>query len=217
MVEKENLKKVIEDLKKAKQRKFSQSYDLIVNLKDIDLKKTENQIDLFITLRYSKGKENTVCALIGPESKPEADANCDFVIEEKEFEKYQKDPKATKRLADKYDFFIAQANIMPKIAGAFGKIFGPRKKMPNPKAGCVFPPKAALKPLVAKLKNMVRVTAKESGIIQVTAGNEKMADEEVIDNIKTIYEQIIHKLPGEKNNIRNIYLKLTMAKPIKIM
>ena len=51
----------------------------------------------------------------------------------------------------------------------------------------------------------------------IVVGKEDMKDEEIIDNIKTIYDQVIHHLPSERNNISSIYLKVTMGKPIKLM
>ena len=103
-------------------------------------------MDTFITLPHTKGKKAKVCALIGPELEQQAKQVCDSVVLSDSFDRF-KDKKDIKKLADSFDFFIAQANIMPKIATAFGRVFGPRGKMPNPKAGCVVPPNANLKPL----------------------------------------------------------------------
>lgn len=214
-MEKQAVEKAVKELRQCK-KKFSQSYDLIFNLKGIDLKKTENQVDFFVVLPHSKGKAK-ICALVGPELKAEAEAVCDFVIEEKDFDKYAKDKKLTKKLASEHAYFIAQANIMPKVAAAFGKVFGPRKKMPNPKAGCIVPPKANLKPLYEKLQKTIVIIAKEKPIIQLTVGNESMKDEEVTANIMLIYDQLIHHLPDEKNNLGKVFVKLTMSKPVRLM
>jgi len=105
---------------------------------------------------------------------------------------------------------------MAKVATTFGRVFGPKRKMPNPKAGCVVPPKASLKPLFEKLQKTVRIYAKERPILQVAVGNESMKDEEIADNIMTVYDQVIHHLPSEENNIRNLFIKLTMGAPIKV-
>lgn len=213
-------KEVFEAIKKLKEssskRNFTQSYDLIINLKDLDFKRPEEQVDLFITLHYSKGRIGKICALVGPELTDEAKKVCEKTITQGEFEKYAGDKKATKKLASEHDFFIAQANIMPKVATAFGKILGPKKKMPNPKAGCVVPPKANLKPLHDKLQKTVRAYAKERPLIQCAVGNEKMADREVADNVLNVYNNVLHHLPGEKNNIKNVMLKLTMSKPVEL-
>jgi len=121
-----------------------------------------------------------------------------------------------RKLAKGYDFFIAQANLMAKVATTFGRVLGPKGKMPNPKAGCVVPPNANLKPLVAKLQKTVRIAAKTTPMVQMAAGLEDQKEEEVSDNILTLYDQLIHHLPKERNNVRSIYLKLTMGKPQKI-
>jgi large subunit ribosomal protein L1 len=89
--------------------------------------------------------------------------------------------------------------------------------MPNPKAGCVVPPKGAnLKALVDKLQKTLKVSAKKVPVIQLRVGTESMEADKVADNIIYIYDQIIHHLPGEKNNIKVVYLKLTMGKPVKL-
>ncbi|TKJ17084.1 50S ribosomal protein L1 [Candidatus Woesearchaeota archaeon B3_Woes] len=210
----------IKALKKSKdnspKRKFKQSYDLIINLRNLDLKKTENQIDNFIQLHYDRGKKVKICALIGSELKATAKEECDMAIELIDFDKYAKNKKLTKKLAQDYDFFIAQANIMPKVAAAFGKILGTKGKMPNPKAGCIVPPNANLKAVVAKLQNSVRVRVNISPLFQCRIGKEDTPEEHLIDNAFVIYNSMIHSLPGEKNNIRSVYLKLTMGPSIKI-
>ena len=124
--------------------------------------------------------------------------------------------KDMKKLAVTYDYFIAQATIMPKIATTFGKVFGPKGKMPNPKAGCVVPPNANLKPLVQKLKKTLKVKALADPIVHCCVGKEDSKEEEIIDNIMTVYNGVVHSLPQEANNIRNSYLKLTMGKSFKI-
>lgn len=212
-------KQVTQTLRKIKEnsqkRKFTQSYDLIINLKDIDLKKPEESINLFIPLHYSKGKKAKICALVGPELLHQAKEVCDLAVSVDDFPKYQ-DKKQAKKLATTYDFFIAQATIMPKIATAFGKVFGPKGKMPNPKAGCVVAPNANLKPVYEKLQKTVRLQTKNDPIIQTVVGNETTKDEEVVDNVMTVYDALVHQLPNGKNNIKNALLKFTMGKAFPI-
>ena len=202
-----NQKEITELLTKAKEnskkRNFKQVYDLIVSLKGIDLKKTDQHVDFFASIHFSKGKKVKVCGLVGPELAEESKKVCDETILVADFPKYN-DKKLAKKLAEDYDFFIAQANIMAKVATAFGKIFGPRGKMPNPKVGCVVPPKANLSALYDRLQKTIRISAKTALMMQIPVGSEDMKDEEVIDNIKTVYDQIIHHLPNEKNNVKSI-------------
>ncbi len=208
-----------EALAKAKdisgKRNFKQSYDLIINLKGLDLKKPEHQVDTYITLPHSRGKKAKVCALVAAELESQAKGVCDSVIMSDNFEKY-KEKKETKKVANGYDFFIAQANIMPKVATVFGRVFGPRGKMPNPKAGCIVPPNANLRPLYEKLQKTVRATARSAPLIQCAIGTEDMDSSSLADNALTVYNSVMQVLPNEKHNIKNAYIKLTMGKPVKI-
>ena len=120
-------KEISQLLAKAKEnsskRNFVQSYDFIVSVKGIDLKKTEQHVDFFATIHFSKGKKAKVCALVGPELEAEAKKVCDETILASDFDKF-KDKKKAKVLAESFDYFIAQANLMGKVAATFGKIFG---------------------------------------------------------------------------------------------
>ena len=216
-MEKKDIVKVLKELReKTKKRNFKQKFDLIVNIKDIDIKKTDEQIDFFMTLPHNCGKKIKVCALVGPELKDEATKECDGMVLSNDFDNYQKEKKLAKKLADQFDVFVAQANIMPRVAQAFGRVFGPKRKMPNPKGGCIIPPKAQLGPLVAKLQKQIRLAAKTSTIMQVLVGDEGMDDDHVAENIVSTYNQLIHHLPKERNNIKNIFVKMTMSVPIAI-
>ena len=105
---------------------------------------------------------------------------------------------------------------MGQVAGAFGRTFGPIGKMPNPKAGAVVIAKPQIKPLFEKLQKTIHVLAKKEPVIHVTVGKEDQSADEVADNVVYFYDQLIHHLPKEKNNINKVLLKLTMSKPVDL-
>lgn len=210
--------KAITELKKTStKRNFVQTYDLIVTLAGLDLKKPDQKVDFFTTLHYPKGKKTKIGAFVGSELIEEAKNIFDTVIRVPEdFEKYS-GPKEMKKLADEHDFFIAQGNLMAQVAKDFGKILGTRGKMPNPKAGAIVPPKGAnLEALYDKFQKTVRVATKNSMMIQCAVGNEDSPDEEVASNIRDVYTQLVSHLPAHENNIKKAHLKFTMSKPVEI-
>lgn len=214
---KEALQKAIEALKKTSpKRKFTQKYDLIITLKNLDLKVPEQQVEQWISLPHPEGKQTKICALVGGELAEQAKKACDFVILNEEFKLYAPDKKKIKKLANEYTYFIAQANMMQEIAKVFGRILGPRGKMPNPKAGCVVPPNANLAPLVERLKKTIKISAKTQPVIKCVVGTEKMSDDHIIENVLAVYSPLIHALPEETNNVKAVLLKFTMSKPIKV-
>ena len=124
---KEQLKKALEELRKEKERKFDQTLDLIINLQKFDIKKS--QLNFIITLPH-KVKDKKVAGFLEVKNK-----NIDTITLE-EFKKYV-NKKKLKNLIEKYDFFIAQASLMPKVATTFGRVLGPAGKMPSPQLGII--------------------------------------------------------------------------------
>ena len=215
-MDKEQIQSAISKAKDtSEKRNFRQSFDLIINLKGLDLKKQEHQIDTFVTLPHARGKKVKVCALVGAELESQAKGIFDSVISSDNFDKY-KDKKEVRKVANSFDFFVAHANMMPKVAATFGRVLGPRGKMPNPKSGAVVPPNANLKPLYEKFQRTVKASAKSAPLIQCPIGTEDMSMEDIAENALTVYNSLIQALPNEKHNIRDIYVKLTMGKPVKV-
>jgi large subunit ribosomal protein L1 len=210
---KENIKKALEELKKVPKKNFIQSYDLIVNLKHFNPK--QDTIKFVAHLHNSLGRDVKVGAFVGPELLQAAEGVCDKVIKEDEIMDY-KDAKKAKALAKECDYFIAQANLMPKVAQAVGKVFGVRKKMPDPKMGCVVPPGADLKSLKERLAKSILVDNRKSMNIQCYIGKEDQPEEELIDNIELLLKSIIEHLPSEGQNVKSVNLKLTMSKPVRL-
>jgi large subunit ribosomal protein L1 len=209
--------KILEALKKVraspKKRKFSQSIDLTVNLKDFDTKR-EAKVEDFITLPHGRGKDAKVCALIGAEMKAQA-KDCDKVILVDDFGNYS-NPRKARKLARSYDFFIGQATLMPQIAQSFGKFFGPIGKMPNPKGGQIVPPNMNLTPIVQKFRKTSKIIVAKVPIASCRIGDEKMDDEKIAENILFAVDHIEHALPRGKSNIKNIIIKTTMGAPVKV-
>lgn len=211
--------KILEALKqlreKSEKKNFAQKVDLILNLKSINLKNPEENVDLFVNLHHPPGKKIKICALVGKELEDQAKI-FDKVINKIDFIKYHDNKKEMKKLAKDYDYFVAQANLMTDVAKIFGKILGPRNKMPNPKSGAVVTPTSNLNELKLKLEKTVRLKTKNEAILKTYVGNENMKDEELYDNIITIYDSVVKLLPQGEGNIKNMILKLTMSNPIKV-
>ena len=211
-------KQILETLQHLKanspKRNFKQNVDFLIVLKQLNIKKDADKVLQFAVLPHDRGKKQRIGAFVGQELVTSARATCDKVILADEFKNYDK--KAIKKLAREVDIFIAQANLMPQVAATFGKVLGPRGKMPNPKAGCIIPPTADLKPIVQKLQQTVRLETKTDIVIRTFIGTQESNPEHVAENALHIYNTILHVLPQEKNNIKHLFLKYTMGPAVDI-
>ena len=202
----DQLKNALVELRKGKERKFDQTVDLIVNLQKFDVKK--NSMNLFISLP-NKIKDKKVCGFFDSKNK-----NIDTVTLD-EFKKY-KDKKELKKIVEKYDFFIAQGSLMPKVATTFGRVLGPAGKMPSPQLGIILnADDKTIGELKEKINTSLKIRTKEASI-KIPIGKQSMQDEKIIENILSVYNALIKELPRDKENIKNIELKFTMTKPVKI-
>lgn len=191
----------------AVKRGFNQSVDLIINLSDIDLRKTP--INIFFTFP-NKVKDQKICAFLNNPS-PSVDKS----ITKLEISKLDK--KEIKKIAEEYDFFLASAPLMGLIATTFGKTLGPLGKMPNPKFGGVImvEEEANIKKAAEKFKNAAGIRPKEPSI-KISIGKEDFDDEKLAANAEVVYNKLVSALPKNKENVKNVMVKFTMSKPEKL-
>lgn len=209
--------KILEALKKAresKKRNFPQSIDFSILLKEFDLKNPENKVDEFLMLPVHNGKKVKICGLVDKDLSTQSREIFDSTVVKQEFPEWMNKKKEIKRLARDCDYFVAQSTIMTDIASVFGKILGPKGKMPSPKAGCIVPPKIDLKLIRHKLDNTVHLQTKKQPVVSAMVGKESMSDENIIKNINAVYALVVSKLPRGEQQIRKLYVKTTMGEPV---
>lgn len=212
-LDEKNLLQTIKEAKeKSKKRSFVQSIELIISLRDIDPKKPEGKIQELIELPNSTGKENRVCVIASGEMALEAKkANADLVIKKTELQALAGDKKKQKELAKAYDFFIAEAPLMPLVGKILGATLGPKGKMPTP-----VPPTANIADHIKKHRKMVFIRLRGQPVLQCRVGTENMEDSKIAENSQVVIRRIEGKLRRGIKNIRSIQLKTSMGSPIKM-
>jgi large subunit ribosomal protein L1 len=212
-IAKDEIARALGELRKGiVKRKFAQSIDLVVKLREVDLKKPENRINEAIALPNPPEKSLKICVIASGDLATRAKAaGADLLVSRQDLENLGRDKKAARKLAVDYDFFIAEAPLMPLVGRALGSFLGPRGKMPTP-----IPPNAAIDQVVANHRKMVRVRMREQPVLQCRIGTEEMADDKLIENIQAVVSRIEQKLERGFKNIGEILLKATMSKPVKI-
>jgi len=209
-------KKVLEAVKQAKEksekRKFSQSVELIINLRDIDMKKPEAKIQENIELPYAPKKKTRVCVIATGELTLKAKkANVELVLGKADLEALVTDKKRQKQIASSHDIFFAEASLMPLVGKTLGSILGPRGKMPKP-----IPPTVDLKSQISRWTKTVNIRVRGQPVLQCAIGTEDMKDEEIAENVVTVISRLEGKLKRGLKNITTICLKTTMGPPVKI-
>lgn len=211
-----NMKNVLAAVKevksKATERKFSQSIDLAINLQNIDMKKPEGRIQERIELPNSVGKELKICVIASGEMAFKAKkAGASLVVERAALESLVGDKKKQKNIAQNYDFFIAEAPLMPLVGRSLGASLGPRGKMPTP-----VPPNANIEEQIEKHRKLVFVRMRGQPVLQCRVGNEDMADKEIAENVQAVVRRIEGKLKRGIKNFRSVYLKTSMGSAVKV-
>lgn len=211
MINEAELSKLIKDAKDGdKERKFKQTLEMYVILKDIDVKKGFAMNET-IQLPKKLTKPTTVCVMAGGDMGLKAkSANADRVVSSDEINTIAANKREARKFINNYDFFLADTQLMTTVGKVLGQLLGPRGKMPIP-----VPFNAPIDAFLDRFRSSIRVKVKNSLSMSCKIGDETMADGDLAANAHAVLNAIEKKLPSGDKNIRKIIVKTSMGKPIK--
>jgi large subunit ribosomal protein L1 len=194
-------------IEKAPERKFSESVDITVNLKNIDMAQPKNRIDETILLPHGTGKTVGIAVLGKGDITTQArEAGVDLIIGPEEIERLGGEPREARQVAGKYRFFLADTGVMPQVGRFLGPRLGPRGRMPTP-----IPGGTDIRPIVERLRKSVKIRTKDKKTFHVKVGSTQMPPEQIAENIDAVLKKIETVLDQGPMNIRSVFVKTTMG------
>ena len=191
------------------ERKFNQSFEVLIALKDVDPKKTDLNVNEIVYLPHPTSKRAKVCFIGSGDLAVRAkNAKADRVMDPAQLENYGGSKKDAKKLARSFDFFLADTALMPRIGKVLGQSLGPKGKIPLP-----VPPNSPIEGMIERMRTAVRVRSRGSLGVMAKVGDSKLADNELAENIVAVVGSVVKKLPNGDRNIRTIMVKTTMGMP----
>ena len=203
---------VIEDaLKSDKERKFVETVEVAINLRDVDLQNPQKRINAEVALPHGRGRPSRVAVFAQGEMAVISKKIVDTVLGPEQIDELSENKREAKKLADKFDFFVAETGLMATIGKSLGVVLGPRGKMPRP-----IPPQADIERIIKSLTNLVPVRSKDRPTFHVPFGNVSMSQDQLAENLETILKRVESTLDRGSDNISSIWVKTTMGKSVRL-
>ena len=196
-------------IKNFKSVKFDESIDLSINL-GVDPKHADQLVRGTVSLPNGTGKEVKVIVMSKDEEKiKEAkDSGADYAGFDEYFDKI-------KNGWFEFDVLVATPDMMAEI-GKLGKVLGPRKLMPSPKAGTVT---NDIKKAVNEIKTgKVEFRVDKFGIIHVSVGKLSFDSDKLVENTKVCMDAILKAKPVSVKGtyFKKLTISSTMSPGLKI-
>ncbi len=210
MITEAKLEEMINQAKTStKQRKFKQSVEMIIVFKDIDVKKGFALNEVVQLPKTSSPA--TVCIMAtGDMGQKAKEAKADAVVGSEELDRFAANKRASRKFINKYDFFLADTQIMPVVGKVLGQLLGPRGKMPTP-----VPFNASVESFLQRFRSSIKVRSRASLAMSCKIGDESMENVDLAINAHAVLSAVEKKLPSGEKNLKRVIIKTTMGKPVK--
>jgi len=195
---------------KDKQRKFVETVELQINLKNYDTHK-DKRFSGTVKLSHVPRTKYSVCILGDQQHCDEAKANGIPCMDAEALKKLNKNKKLVKKLAKKYDAFVASESLIRQIPRILGPGLNKAGKFPS-----LLTHSEPMTNKVEEVKATIKFQMKKTLCIAVAIGHVSMADDALVSNIALGINFLVSLLKKNWQNVRSLYIKSTMGKPQRI-
>lgn len=212
MINNDQVKELVKKAREsAPKRNFTQSAELTLVLKDIDVKKGFS-LNEIVALPNPTSKGSTLCMLAtGDMGLRAKKAGVETVMEPDTLDRIGTNRREARKIVRSHDFFLADVNLMSSVGRSLGQFLGPKGKMPTP-----VPFGAPVENIASRLRSSTRIRSKNQLNLSTKIGDESLTDEQLATNANAVIAAVEKKLPQGDKNVKNAIIKFTMGKAIKL-
>merc|ERR1712047_122013 len=208
-VPKDTLKESVAELLKhsleTKKRKFQETVDLQVGLKNYDPQK-DKRFSGTVKLKHIPKQKFKVCVLGDQQHCDSAKAQGIPFMSAEDLKKLNKDKKKVKKLAKKYDAFMASESLIKQIPRLLGPGLNKAGKFP-----ALLTHGDDIDAKIIDLQSTIKFQMKKVLCLSVAVGNVGMSEDELVFNIHLSINFLVSLLKKHWQNVRSLYIKSAMG------
>ena len=193
-----------------KPRKFAETVELQIGLKNYDPQR-DKRFAGTVKLPNVPKPNMKICILADAAHIDQAKAiNLEFMSVD-DLKKMNKNKKLIKKLAKKYDAFLASEALIKQIPRILGPGLSKAGKFPSPVAHT-----DSLEDKVTEIKSTIKFQLKKVLCLGVAVGHVKMTEDQLVNNIMMSINFLVSLLKKNWQNVKSLFLKSTMGKPVRL-
>ena len=194
----------------GKKRNFVETIEMQVTLKNYDPQREKRFSGTFKLPTVPR--PNLKCCMLGNAAHCEqADRIGVDHMSVEDLKKLNKNKKLVKKLAKKYDFFLASDNMIKQIPRLLGPGLTKAGKFPT-----LLSSKDDMQEKINEVKSTIKFQMKKVMCLNVAVGNVGLSKKENIVNVQLAANFLASLLKKQWQNIGVIYIKSTMGPPQQI-
>merc|ERR1712172_187338 len=189
-----------------KKRKFLESVDLQIGLKNYDPQK-DKRFSGTVKLRHVPRRKFKVCLLGDQQHIDDAKERNIPAMSGDDLKKLNKDKKKVKRLAKSYDAFLCSDTLIKQIPRLLGPGLNKAGKFPR-----LITHTDDIEAKVLDLKSTIKFQMKKVLCLNVAVGNIEMTEEELAQNVHLAMNFLVSLLKKHWQNVKSLHIKSSMGK-----
>merc|ERR1711992_462905 len=201
----EGVRELLKYSKETKQRKFVETIDLQIGLKNYDPQK-DKRFSGTVKLRHIPRPKFSVCIFGDQQHCDEGKAAGIACMTADDLKKLNKQKKLVKKLAKKYDAFLASESLIKQIPRLLGPGLNKAGKFPS-----LLTHADNVEEKINDLKSTIKFQMKKVLCLSVAIGNLSMDEDQLVQNIHLAINFLVSLLKKHWQNVRSLYIKSTMG------
>jgi large subunit ribosomal protein L10Ae len=195
---------------KGKKRKFDESIELQITLKNYDPQRDKRFSGTF-RLPVVPKANSSVCVLGNAKHCEKADQVGVDKMTVDDLKKFNKNKKLIKKFAKKYDNFLASGSLIKQIPRILGPGLTKANKFPT-----LLDENENLQEKIDTVKATIKFQMKKVLCMSLAVANVTMNPNEILLNIQLAVNFLVSLLKKNWQNIKVLYIKSTMGPAIQI-
>jgi len=194
----------------GKKRNFTETIEVQITLKNYDPQREKRFSGTFRLPTVPR--PNLKCCMLGNAAHCEQAERIEVDFKSVEdLKKLNKNKKLVKKLAKKYDFFMASDNMIKQIPRLLGPGLTKAGKFP-----ILLSSSEDMQGKIEEVKSTIKFQMKKVMCLNVAVGNVTMSKQEIIVNVQLAANFLASLLKKQWQNIGQMYVKSTMGPPFQI-